>query len=78
VDVPLQISDEVQEGVVSLPHGWGHGRKGSRLHVASELPGVSINDLTDETRIDALSGVAAFSGTPVAVAAISEKTAHAS
>ena len=70
VDVPLQISDEVMPGVVSLPHGWGHSRKGSLLRVAGSLPGVSINDVTDESRIDVLSGTAAFSGTPVTVSAI--------
>jgi anaerobic selenocysteine-containing dehydrogenase len=74
IDVPLQISDEVLQGVVSLPHGWGHDRAGSRLRVASGLPGVSINDITDETRIDALSGVAAFSGTPVTVKTLPETT----
>jgi len=69
VQVPLHISDEVMPGVVSLPHGWGHDRNGSRLRVASGLPGVSINDVTDESRIDALSGVAVLNGTPVTVSA---------
>lgn len=71
VDVPLRISDEVMPGVVSLPHGWGHNRKGAQLRVASGLPGVSINDVTDESRIDALSGVAVLNGTPVTVYAAS-------
>jgi len=69
VEVPIEISDEIMPGVVSLPHGWGHGRAGTRLRVASETPGVSINDLTDHARVDSMSGVAALSGTPVKVAA---------
>lgn len=69
VDVPVEISDEMMPGVVSLPHGWGHGRKGAQLRVASQTPGVSINDLTDDGRVDSMSGVAALSGTPVTVQA---------
>ena len=54
-------------GVVSLPHGWGHGREGVRLRVASERAGVSVNDLTDETLFDPVSGNAALSGVAVTV-----------
>jgi anaerobic selenocysteine-containing dehydrogenase len=68
VQVPLEISDEMAPGVVSLPHGWGHDRDGVELRVARAHAGASVNDVTDEARIDALSGNAAFSGTPVTVA----------
>ena len=54
-------------GVVSLPHGFGHDREGTGQQVARAHAGVSINDLTDEQRVDAVSGVAAFSGVPVEV-----------
>ena len=57
-------------GVVSLPHGWGHAREGVRLRVAPRTPGVSVNDLTDELLVDALSGNAVLSGVPVVVAAV--------
>ncbi len=67
VSVSLEVSDEMTPGVVSLPHGWGHGRQGVELRIAREHAGASINDVTDEARIDALSGNAAFSGTPVVV-----------
>jgi anaerobic selenocysteine-containing dehydrogenase len=67
VTVPLEVSDEMAPGVVSLPHGWGHARQGVELRVARQRAGVSINDVTDEARVDALSGNAAFSGTPVVV-----------
>ena len=56
-------------GVVSLPHGWGHRRAGTALRVANAHPGVSLNDLTDETLVDALAGTAAFNGVPVEVEA---------
>ena len=67
VPVRLELTDAVMPGVVSLPHGWGHGRPGVRLRVAASHPGVSLNDLTDDQAVDALLGTAAFSGTPVHV-----------
>lgn len=67
VRAPAEVTDRIMRGVVSLPHGWGHGREGVRLSVASRSPGVSINDLTDDLCIDALTGNAAFSGIGVQV-----------
>jgi anaerobic selenocysteine-containing dehydrogenase len=68
VEVPVGVSDDVLRGVVSLPHGWGHAREGTAMSVAAAHAGASMNDLTDELSIDALSGNAAFSGVPVSVA----------
>lgn len=67
VEAALEVSDAVRPGVVSLPHGWGHGREGTSLRVANAVPGVSLNDLTDDLRVDPLSGNAAFSRVPVEV-----------
>jgi anaerobic selenocysteine-containing dehydrogenase len=67
VRAPLRVTDEVMRGVVCLPHGYGHGRPGVKLGVAAAHAGVSINDLTDDEAIDALTGNAAFSGVPVRV-----------
>ena len=67
VEIALEVSDAMRPGVVSLPHGWGHGRAGTSLGVANAVPGASLNDLTDELRVDPLSGTAAFSGVPVEV-----------
>jgi anaerobic selenocysteine-containing dehydrogenase len=69
IQVPVEISDEMMAGVVSLPHGFGHGRPGVQLRVAAraEAAGASVNDLTDELLLDELSGTAAFSGVPVEV-----------
>ena len=70
VVVPLAVDDSLRPGVVSLPHGYGHDRQGVALDVArAEAPGVSINDLTDETVIDELSGNAVLNGVPVEVSA---------
>jgi anaerobic selenocysteine-containing dehydrogenase len=68
VVVALEVSDEIMPGVVSLPHGFGHTREGTRLTVArAEAAGASANDITDETRLDRLSGNAGFNGVPVEV-----------
>lgn len=65
---PVELSDSVMPGVVSLPHGWGHDRSGTRLRVAGARPGVSFNDVTDTERYDQLTGTAALSGVPVSLA----------
>lgn len=67
VTLPLEVTEAVMPGVVSMPHGWGHGREAIQLSVAQAHPGVSINDLTDECELDVLTGNAAFSGTAVIV-----------
>ncbi len=65
---PVVVSDEMMPGVVSLPHGFGHDADGARLAVAGRQPGVNSNLLTDETRIDTLSGNGVLNGIPVDIA----------
>jgi anaerobic selenocysteine-containing dehydrogenase len=67
VEVPVEVSSEIMPGVVSLPHGWGHDRPGTRMDVARAHAGASVNDLTDELLLDRLSGTASFSGVRVTV-----------
>jgi anaerobic selenocysteine-containing dehydrogenase len=66
---PVAVSDEIMPGVVSLPHGFGHGGPGVRLAVARRHAGVCSNDLSDEAAIDRLSGNAVLNGIPVEVTA---------
>ncbi len=70
VEVEVRASDAVLRGVVCLPHGFGHGRAGSRMARAGAVSGVSYNDLTDPLRIDVPSGNAALNGTPVSLEAL--------
>ncbi|MCA9514405.1 MAG: molybdopterin oxidoreductase family protein [Myxococcales bacterium] len=70
VRAPVEVTDAMMPGVVSLPHGWGHGREGTRLSIAARVPGVSVNDVTDERFYDRLSGNAGFSGVAVEVARV--------
>lgn len=70
ITAPVEVSDDVMPGVVSLPHGWGHDRAGTRLGIAEQKPGVSLNDVTDDRLFDPLSGVAHLNGVPVEIAPI--------
>jgi anaerobic selenocysteine-containing dehydrogenase len=67
IELPVETTDAMMPGVVSVPHGWGHGRVGVKLSVAARVPGASINDVIDPARIDELSGTAALTGQPVEV-----------
>ena len=68
VQAPVELSDALMPGIVSLPHGWGHDLEGTQLAVAAERPGANLNALLDETQRDPLSGNAVLSGVEVEVA----------
>jgi anaerobic selenocysteine-containing dehydrogenase len=76
IEIPLEITDRIMSGVVSIPHGYGHGREGVLLDIAAEHAGASINDLTDELEIDELTGNAAFSNVRVNVRAAGAQVAR--
>jgi len=67
VEIPIKITNSIKKGVLSIPHGFGHHRKGIKLNLAQQNAGVSINDLTNDKQIDALTGNADFSGTKVQI-----------
>ncbi|GHA37566.1 molybdopterin oxidoreductase family protein [Streptomyces purpurascens] len=73
VTAPAEVTDAVRRGVVSLPHGWGHDRPGTRLRHASTDPGVNVNQLLDGRLLDPLSGNAVLNGVPVECAPAAEK-----
>jgi anaerobic selenocysteine-containing dehydrogenase len=68
---PVEVTDAIRPGVVSLPHGWGHDGAGVDLKIAGEYAGVNSNLLTDGAMIDPLSGNAVLNGIPVTVSAAS-------
>ncbi|MHA7666407.1 molybdopterin-dependent oxidoreductase [Mycolicibacterium sp. HS_4_1] len=68
---PIEVTDVMRRGVVSLPHGWGHNRGGTGQQLASSHPGVNVNQLNDGTHLDRLSGTAVLNGIPVEISAIS-------
>ena len=67
VEIPIEISSDIMSGVVSIPHGYGHHRIGTKQEIAKQYAGVSINDLSDEKVIDKLTGNSAFSAVRVEI-----------
>ena len=67
VTAPVEVTDSIRPGVVSLPHGWGHDKPGTRMRVAAEHAGVNSNVLSDDQAMDPLSGTSVLNGIPVDV-----------
>ncbi|MCZ9352470.1 molybdopterin oxidoreductase family protein [Streptomyces mutabilis] len=72
VTAPAEVTDTVRPGVVSLPHGWGHDRPGTRLTHAATDPGVNVNQLLDGSLLDPLSGNAVLNGVPVTLTPLTD------
>jgi anaerobic selenocysteine-containing dehydrogenase len=71
VELTVEVTDDIAPGVVSIPHGFGHDLPGVELSVArTASAGVNTNVLTDDLRIDPLSGTAVLNGIPVRVRAL--------
>jgi anaerobic selenocysteine-containing dehydrogenase len=75
IEVPLTVSDEMREGVVSIPHGFGHAQAGVGWRLAAAHAGASVNDVTDPSLVDRLSGNAAVNDVPVRVEPVESRTA---
>lgn len=73
LEVPVELTDAIKPGVVSMPHGWGHGKPGTRMSVANGSPGVNTNVLSPPEFLDEPSGNGALNGIPVTVAAAVER-----
>jgi anaerobic selenocysteine-containing dehydrogenase len=69
IDVVVEVTDDIKPGVVSMPHGWGHGKAGTRMSVANGSPGVNTNILSPPQFLDEPSGNGALNGIPVTVTA---------
>jgi anaerobic selenocysteine-containing dehydrogenase len=74
--VPVEVTDEIMPGVISIPHGWGHDAPGVRLGVAAEHAGVNSN-LLAPVDVDVPSGNAVLNGIPVEVVAADREPAVA-
>ncbi|MEA2436545.1 MAG: hypothetical protein QOF65_1101, partial [Thermoleophilaceae bacterium] len=72
---PVEVTDAIMPGVVSIPHGWGHNAPGSRMRVAAAHAGVNSNLLADESLVEPLSGNAVLNGIPVEVSPVSAPAA---
>ncbi|HCU90670.1 MAG TPA: hypothetical protein DGR97_12035 [Gammaproteobacteria bacterium] len=67
IHIPVKSTKDIAPGVVSIPHGFDHGREGVRLSVAAKHAAVSVNDLTDDRLVDPITGMPIYNGVPVTV-----------
>jgi anaerobic selenocysteine-containing dehydrogenase len=67
IEVPVEVTDEMMVGVVSLPHGWGHGMAGTRQRVANAHPGANVNAIINELALDVPSATTILNGVAVEV-----------
>ncbi len=67
ITVAVEVTEAIRPGVVSMPHGWGHGMPGTRLAVANGSPGANTNVLSPPTFLDEPSGNGALNGIPVTI-----------
>lgn len=67
IKVPIEVTESIKPGVVSMPHGWGHGKPGTRMSVANSSPGANTNVLSPPTFVDEPSGNGVLNGIPVTI-----------
>ncbi len=72
IRLPVSLCDDLLQGVVAVPHGWGHQASGQRIAAAS--PGVNVNIIARSgvDAIDPLSGMSRLTGIPVRLSMASE------
>ncbi|WP_375192502.1 molybdopterin-dependent oxidoreductase [Marinobacter sp.] len=67
ITLPVEITEDIMPGVVSIPHGWGHDRDGTGQRIAADHAGASINDVLSDDNVDPLSGTSVLNGQTVNV-----------
>lgn len=65
IEIAAEVTDAIMQGVVSIPHGWGHGMAATQLGIASRHAGANANALIDERLFDAPSINSVLNGIPV-------------
>ena len=67
VELPATLTDEVGEGTVAVPHGWGHSGGGWRI--ANAAGGVNVNEVmsTEIVDVERLAGMSHLNGVPVRI-----------
>lgn len=69
IHIPIELSDEVMKGVISAPHGWGHGLSNTKLAIANQHTGSNANAIIDERLFDRPSVNSVLNGVPVRLSA---------
>ncbi len=65
IETEVMVTDEIIEGTIAVPHGWGHRAAGWRL--ANEAGGPNINVLasTEICDVEKIAGMTLLDGIPV-------------
>lgn len=70
VQAPVEVTEDMQPGVVCLPHGWGHHGEGLGVQIAEQHPGANLNAVTGPLGVDAATGNAIVNGVEVELAPV--------
>ena len=65
IELPAEVTDEIGQGTIAVPHGWGHRKGGWKI--ANRAGGANVNEITSANAADLepLSGMAHLNGVPV-------------
>jgi anaerobic selenocysteine-containing dehydrogenase len=74
IELPVALTEDLKQGVVAVPHGWGHKGTGGwrRANGAARGGGVNVNLLTssEPEELERLAGMAHLNGVPVRAEAV--------
>ncbi len=70
VHLPVEVTETIMAGVISIPHGWGHAQPLTRIDIANGHPGANANALIDEKLFDRPSINSVLNGVPVQVSRV--------
>jgi anaerobic selenocysteine-containing dehydrogenase len=77
IELPVALTEDLKQGVVAVPHGWGHKGTGGwrRANAAARGGGVNVNLLTSSAPedLERLAGMAVLNGVPVRAEAVAAK-----
>jgi anaerobic selenocysteine-containing dehydrogenase len=69
IELPVTLTDDLKQGVVAVPHGWGHKGTGGwrKANAAARGGGVNVNLLmsSEPEDLERLAGMAILNGVPV-------------
>jgi anaerobic selenocysteine-containing dehydrogenase len=76
IELPVAVTEDLKQGVVAVPHGWGHKGTGgwSSANAAAHGGGVNVNLLMSSAPedLERLAGMAVLNGVPVRAEAVAQ------
>jgi formate dehydrogenase len=68
IDIEAKLTPDLLEGVIWIPHGWGHTIK-DKPSIAREKRGINVNLITDDNwkNLESFAGMAFLDGFPVKI-----------